>query len=88
MTIALSLAMLAMTLSGPARAADRENASRGAKGAVISYHPGQATIPISRRPDVVVDRGPSFSVDTPGSAGAWRDTLVRLAFTLHSGIRF
>ena len=88
MTIALSLAFLAMTLSGPALAADRENASRGAKGAVAGHRPDRATLPISARTDVVVDRGPSFSAGTPGSAGAWRDTIVRLAFTLHSGIRF
>jgi hypothetical protein len=88
MTIALSLAIVAMTLSGPALAADRENATRGAKGAVVSHQPDPATLPISGRPDVVVDRGPSFGAGTPGSAGAWKDTLVRLAFTLRSGIRF
>jgi hypothetical protein len=76
--VALSLGFLAMTLCGPALAADGKDASRGAKGDVVRQRPDHATLPVNARTGVE-DKKPSSS---------WSDAFMRLALALREGIRF
>jgi hypothetical protein len=85
MTIALSLALLAVTLGGPALAADAKDSGRGAKGTVVTQ-PAHVTLPIGVRPEVI-DRQASLSPDK-WMVGPWHHTLPRLLWTLHAGFQF
>jgi len=88
MAMGLSLVFLAATLSGPALAAAREDANRGAKGTVVTEWQDHSTLPISAKTDVVVDKVLPSSISKPGASGPWKHTLVGLAYLFNAGIRF
>jgi hypothetical protein len=87
MTIALSLGLLAVTLGGPALAADGKDSDRGAKGTVVTQPPAHVTLPISLRSEVI-DRQASLMSPEKWMVGPWHHTLPRLLWTLHAGFQF
>jgi hypothetical protein len=77
--MALSLGFLAMTVGGPAAAADRRDASRGAKRSIVRFEPSPPVPPPINTRLGVIEKGPPLSVTA---------ALIRIAFTLRAGNRF